>query len=42
MAGDFKFEKGESFGEWLHAQYHETVSFETESWAIDRINRVEA
>src|SRR5579862_560794 len=42
MAGDFKFEKGESFGEWLHAQYHEAVSFETESWAIDRINRVES
>ena len=41
MAGDFKFEKGESFGEWLHTQYHEAVSFETESWAIDRINRVE-
>lgn len=41
MAGDFKFEKGESFGEWLHTQYHEAVSFETESWAIDRLSRVE-
>jgi hypothetical protein len=41
MAGDFKFEKGESFGEWLHSRIHEAVHFETEAWALDRVQRVE-
>ena len=41
MAGDFKFEKGASFGEWLHDQMHEAVHFETEVWALDRVRRVE-
>jgi hypothetical protein len=41
MAGDFQFEKGASFGEWLHDQLHEAVHFETEAWALDRARRVE-
>lgn len=41
MAGDFQFEKGVSFGEWLHARLHEAVHFETEAWALDRVRRVE-
>ena len=41
MAGDFPFEKGASFGEWLHSQLHEAVHFETEAWALDRVQRVE-
>jgi hypothetical protein len=41
MAGDFKFEKGASFGEWLHEQMHEAVHFETAAWALDRAHRVE-
>jgi hypothetical protein len=41
MAGDFQFEKGASFGEWLHNQLHEAVAFETEAWALDRVKRVE-
>lgn len=42
MAGDFQFEKGASFGEWLHDQLHEAVQFETEAWALDRVQRVES
>ncbi|HWY29226.1 MAG TPA: hypothetical protein VNX46_00645, partial [Candidatus Acidoferrum sp.] len=41
MAGDFQFEKGASFGEWLHGRLHEDISFETEAWALDRVQRVE-
>jgi len=41
MAGDFQFEKGASFGEWLHDEMHEAVSFETEAWALDRVRRVD-
>lgn len=41
MAHDFKFERGESFGEWLHREMHEAVSFEDAAWAIDRARRVE-
>jgi len=41
MAGDFQFEKGASFGEWLHERLHEAVHFETEAWALDRVKRVE-
>lgn len=41
MAGDFPFEKGASFGEWLHSQLHEAVHFETEAWALERVQRVE-
>ncbi|HMJ66927.1 MAG TPA: M48 family metalloprotease [Candidatus Binatia bacterium] len=41
MAGDFKFEKGASFGDWLHKEMREAVHFETEAWAIDRARRVE-
>jgi len=40
MAGDFQFEKGASFGEWLHQQMREAVHFETEAWAVDRGRRV--
>lgn len=40
MAGDFQFEKGDSFGEWLHQQFREAVHFETEAWAVDRARRV--
>jgi hypothetical protein len=41
MAGDFQFEKGASFGEWLHQQMSEAVHFETEPWAVDRARRIE-
>jgi peptidase M48-like protein len=41
MAGDFQFEKGKSFGEWLHDRLHEEVHFETEAWALDRARRVQ-
>ena len=41
MAHDFKFERGQSFGEWLHREMHEAVSFEDAAWAIDRARRVE-
>jgi predicted Zn-dependent protease len=41
MAGDFEIEKGASFGEWLHHQIYEAVHFETEAWAIERIQRVQ-
>ena len=41
MAHDFKFERGESFGEWLHREIHEAVSFEDAAWAIDRARRVQ-
>jgi hypothetical protein len=29
------------FGEWLHDQIREAVHFETEAWAIERIQRVQ-
>ena len=41
MAGDFPFEKGASFGGWLHDELHEAVSFETEAWALERARRVQ-
>ena len=41
MAHDFQFERDESFGEWLHREMHEAVSFEDAAWAIDRVHRVE-
>jgi len=41
MAGDFKFEKGASFGEWLHEEMRKAVHFETEAWAMDRARRIE-
>lgn len=41
MAGDFEFEKGEPFGEWLRAQIFDAAYFEMEAWAIDRVHRVE-
>jgi hypothetical protein len=41
MAGDFKFEKGLSFGNWLHCQLREVIHFETERWALDRAQRVQ-
>ena len=41
MAGDFEIEKGASFGEWLHDHICEAVHFETEAWAIERIQRVQ-
>ncbi len=40
MAHDFEFEKGTSFGEWLHQQMHEAIHFEDEAWAIERVERV--
>lgn len=42
MAHDFQFERGESFGEWLHKEMLQAVMFEDAPWAIDRIRRVEA
>ena len=42
MAQDFQFERGESFGEWLHRKMLEAVTFEDAPWAIDRVRRVEA
>jgi predicted Zn-dependent protease len=41
MAGDFKFDKGTSFGEWLHQQVLEAVQFEEDQWWVDRARRVE-
>ncbi len=41
MPHDFKFEKGLTFGEWLHGAMHEVIYFEEAAWALDRINRVE-
>ncbi len=41
MPHDFQFEKGSTFGDWLHAVMHEQVYFEQEAWAIDRVKRVE-
>lgn len=41
MAGDFEFENGTLFGEWLHQQFEEAAYFEMELWAIDRARRVE-
>jgi hypothetical protein len=40
MAGDFVLEKGLTLGEWLHQQLSETEYFETEPWALDRVERV--
>jgi len=42
MGHDFQFERGESFGEWLHKEMLEAAAFEDASWAMDRIRRVEA
>ena len=42
MAGDFEIENGASFGEWLHDQMREAVQFETEAWALERVQRVQA
>ena len=42
MAGDFPFEHGQNFGDWLHNQLMEAVTFEDAPWAIERIRRVEA
>jgi len=42
MGHDFQFERGKSFGEWLHTQMLEAVTFEDAPWAIDRIRRVES
>jgi hypothetical protein len=41
MAYDFQFERDQSFGEWLHREIHEAVSFEDAAWALDRARRVE-
>src|SRR5258708_17545078 len=41
MGHDFQFERGKSFGEWLHTQLLEAVTFEDAPWAIDRVRRVE-
>ena len=41
VAHDFQFERDQSFGEWLHHEFHEAVSFEDAKWAIDRVHRVE-
>jgi len=42
MAHDFECEPGKSFGEWLHNELLEAVTFEEAPWAIERIRRVEA
>jgi len=42
MGHDFQFERGESFGEWLHREMLEAVVFEDAPWAIERIRRVES
>jgi hypothetical protein len=31
-AHDFKFERGQSFGEWLHREMHEAVRFAAATW----------
>jgi predicted Zn-dependent protease len=41
VAHDFPFERGQSFGEWLHAAMHEALTFEDASWALDRVRRIE-
>ena len=41
MAHDFTFERDQSFGEWLHREMHEAVSFEDAAWAIDRARQRE-
>lgn len=41
MPHDFPFEKGASFGEWLHDQMHAAIYFEEEPWALDRVKRVD-
>ena len=41
MAGDFKLEKGTSFGDWLHQQVLEAAQFEDDEWWVDRARRVE-
>ena len=40
MSGDFEIENGLCFGDWLHKEMHDSVHFEDETWAIDRITRV--
>jgi urease accessory protein UreF len=42
MGHDFQVERGESFGEWLHKEMLEAVTFEDAPWAIARFRRVEA
>jgi len=42
MGHDIQFERGESFGEWLHKEIVEAVTIEDAPWAIERIRRVEA
>jgi len=42
MGHDFQFERGESFGEWLHREMLEAVAIEDAPWAIERIRRVES
>ena len=42
MGHDFQFERGESFGEWLHKTMLEGMVFEDAPWAIDRVRRVES
>jgi predicted Zn-dependent protease len=42
MAHDLQFERGESFGEWLHNEILESVVVEDAPWAVERIRRVEA
>lgn len=41
MAHDFKLERGDSFGDWLHKQMLDGMVFEDAPWAIERIRRVE-
>src|SRR5882724_1199523 len=41
MAHDFQFERDQTFGEWLHTEFHEAVAFEDAAWALDRVHRVE-
>src|SRR5436190_8392377 len=42
MGHDIQFERGESFGEWLHKEILQAVTVEDAPWAIERIRRVEA
>ncbi len=42
MPHDFQFEKGRSFGEWLHEEMHAAIYFEQEAWALERSQRIEA
>jgi len=41
VGSDFQIDKETTFGEWLHQQISESSYLEQESWAIDRIRRVE-